>query len=128
MLTRLTRWFLIAAPLVAGVLLLILGTAGAISTAFGVTLIGIAAIVWMWNWFIRMSFNDRAREHETRDREERASEGQRLREQRADDERRARERSARAQRETAERASRPGSPAEPHRLARKPVRRPRRPS
>jgi hypothetical protein len=69
MLTRATRWFVIAAPLVAGILLLIFGTAGAISEAFGLTLIGIALMVWMWNWFVRMSFAEDTREKESRARE-----------------------------------------------------------
>jgi hypothetical protein len=125
MFVRLLRWFLIVAPVVAGVLLLILGTAGAISTAFGVTLIGIAAIVWMWNWFIRMSFNDSARERETEAREERASEGQRVREQQAHDEQRVRDRQARDERAALER---PKASSGSHRPAPRLTRRPRRPS
>lgn len=58
MLVRVTRWFLIAAPVVAGILVLIFGTAGSISTSFGIVLIGIGFVVWMWNWFVRMSFDD----------------------------------------------------------------------
>jgi hypothetical protein len=58
MLVRAIRWFLIAAPVVAGILVLILGTAGSISTSFGIVLIGIGLVVWMWNWFVRMSFSD----------------------------------------------------------------------
>jgi hypothetical protein len=58
MLVRATRWFLIAAPVVAGILVLIFGTAGSISTSFGIVLIGIGFVVWMWNWFVRMSFDD----------------------------------------------------------------------
>ncbi|WP_249011388.1 hypothetical protein [Conexibacter sp. DBS9H8] len=54
--TTAIRWFLIIAPAVAGVVLMIFGTAGTISTAFGVTLIVIALMLWLWNWFIRMSF------------------------------------------------------------------------
>lgn len=73
MLTRLTRWFLITAPIVAGTALLIFGTAGGISIAFGIVLIGISPIVWMWNWFIRMSF-DEEREKAERARERRAAE------------------------------------------------------
>jgi len=63
MTVRATRWFLITAPVVAGILVLIFGTAGSISTTFGIVLIGIGPIVWMWNWLIRMSFvaDDRAR-------------------------------------------------------------------
>jgi hypothetical protein len=79
MLTRAVRWFLIAAPVVAGVVLLIFGTAGAISEAFGITLIGIAPIVWMWNWFIRMSFDEQSRERESEAREQRVREQRRLR-------------------------------------------------
>ncbi len=74
MLTRAARWFLIGAPAVAGILLLIFGTAGSISVAFGVTLIAIAALVWLSNWFIRMSFDDRGRQIETEARERRARE------------------------------------------------------
>lgn len=58
MLTRALRWFLIVAPVLAGVLVLILGTAGSISVTFGIVLIGIGPTVWMWNWFLRMSFDD----------------------------------------------------------------------
>jgi hypothetical protein len=58
MLVRATRWFLIGAPVVAGILVLILGTAGSISTTFGIVLIGIGPIVWMWNWLVRMSFDE----------------------------------------------------------------------
>jgi hypothetical protein len=58
MLVRITRWSLILAPVVAGVLVLVLGTAGSISTLFGVFLIGIAPIIWMWNWFVRMAFEE----------------------------------------------------------------------
>lgn len=58
MVTRATRWFSIAAPVVAGILVLILGTAGSISTTFGVVLIGLGPIIWMWNWLIRMSLDD----------------------------------------------------------------------
>ena len=74
MIVRATRWFLIVAPILAGVMLLVFGTAGAVSQAFGVTLIGIAAMVWMVNWFIRMTFDDDARDKETLAREERARE------------------------------------------------------
>ena len=56
MMVRAIRWFLIAAPVVAGILVLIFGTAGSISTTFGIVLIGIGPIVWMWNWLVRMSF------------------------------------------------------------------------
>jgi hypothetical protein len=49
---------LIAAPVVAGIVVLFLGTAGSISTSFGIVLIGIGFVVWMWNWFVRMSFGD----------------------------------------------------------------------
>ena len=72
MLIRTTRWSLITAPAVAGVALLIFGTAGSISAAFGVFLIGLAPIIWMWNWFLRMSFADDEREQETARREQRA--------------------------------------------------------
>lgn len=65
MLTRVTRWFLIMAPVVAGAALLIFGTAGGISVAFGIVLIGMGPVIWMWNWFIRMSF-DEEREKEAR--------------------------------------------------------------
>jgi hypothetical protein len=58
MIVRATRWFLISAPVVAGILVLIFGTAGSISTTFGIVLIGIGPIVWMWNWLVRMSFGD----------------------------------------------------------------------
>jgi hypothetical protein len=69
------RWSLIAAPVLAGVVLLIFGTAGGISTAFGLTLIGIGATVWMWNWFLRMAFDEEAgkqaaREQAQRDRDQ----------------------------------------------------------
>jgi hypothetical protein len=57
-LVRVTRWFMIGAPVVAGILVLILGTAGSISTTFGIVLIGIGPIIWMWNWLIRMSFDE----------------------------------------------------------------------
>jgi hypothetical protein len=57
-LVRATRWFLICAPVVAGILVLSFGTAGGISTAFGIVLIGIGPIVWMWNWLVRMSFEE----------------------------------------------------------------------
>jgi hypothetical protein len=65
MLVRFTRWSLITAPVVAGVLVLILGTAGSISTLFGWFLICLAPIVWMWNWLVRMSFNEDNAEHES---------------------------------------------------------------
>lgn len=55
---RATRWFLIAAPVVAGILVLLLGTAGTISITFGIVLIGIGPMAWLWNWLIRMSFED----------------------------------------------------------------------
>src|ERR1700722_10517916 len=58
MLVRATRWFLIAAPVVAGILVLIFGTAGSISISFGIVLIGIGFVIWMWNWFVRMSFDE----------------------------------------------------------------------
>ena len=58
MLVRATRWFLITAPVVAGILVIVLGTAGSISTTFGIVLIGIGPIVWMWNWLVRMSFEE----------------------------------------------------------------------
>jgi len=58
MLTRATRWFLITGPVVAGILVLIFGTAGTVSVTLGIVLIGIGPIVWLWNWFIRMSFDD----------------------------------------------------------------------
>ena len=64
MLIRFVRWFCIGAPLLAGVALIIFGTSGGISVAFGVTLIGISLIVWMWNWFVRMSFAETTREKE----------------------------------------------------------------
>jgi hypothetical protein len=72
MLVRVTRWFLIAAPVVAGILVLIFGTAGSISTSFGIVLIGIGLVVWMWNWFVRMSFGD---DDEARDAPEREQQG-----------------------------------------------------
>ncbi len=68
------RWLVIGAPAVAGIVLLIFGTAGGISVAFGITLIGITALIWMSNWFIRMSFDDHGRERETQEREARAVE------------------------------------------------------
>jgi hypothetical protein len=58
MLVRATRWFLITAPVVAGILVLIFGTAGSISISFGIVLIGIGFVIWMWNWFVRMSFDE----------------------------------------------------------------------
>jgi hypothetical protein len=58
MLVRATRWFLVAAPVLAGILVMIFGTAGSISTTFGIVLIGIGPIVWMWNWLVQMSFDD----------------------------------------------------------------------
>jgi hypothetical protein len=58
MFVRAIRWFLIAAPVLAGILVLIFGTAGSISVSFGIVLIGIGFVVWMWNWFVRMSFDD----------------------------------------------------------------------
>jgi hypothetical protein len=103
MFVRATRWFLIGAPAVAGILLLIFGTAGAISEAFGMTLIGIALLIWMSNWFIRMTFEDRGRDREASAREERA----------------------RAQRTAIDRAQRP--PGTPPHTVRRLTRRPRRP-
>jgi hypothetical protein len=64
MLVRIIRWFCIAAPLVAGVALIVFGTAGGISVAFGATLIGVALTVWIWNVFVRMSFAETTRERE----------------------------------------------------------------
>jgi len=58
MLVRATRWFMIVAPVAAGILVLILGTAGSISTTFGIVLIGLGPIIWMWNFFLRMSFDE----------------------------------------------------------------------
>lgn len=75
MLVRSTRLFLIIVPAAAGIALLIFGTAGGISTAFGVSLIGIAAIVWMWNWLVRISFDWEDRDKEERERESRAPDG-----------------------------------------------------
>jgi hypothetical protein len=72
MLTRATRWFLIAAPAIGGAMLLIFGTAGPTSQAFGWTLIGIAVTVWMSNFFIRMTFDEDKFEREAADREKRA--------------------------------------------------------
>jgi hypothetical protein len=82
MLTRLIRWFLIAAPAIAGGLLLIFGTAGATSEAFGWTLIGIAALVWLSNFFIRMTFDEDKFEREAHERELRAEAQQRRLERR----------------------------------------------
>jgi hypothetical protein len=78
MTVRATRWFLITAPVVAGILVLIFGTAGSISTTFGIVLIGIGPIVWMWNWLIRMSFvaDDRARKPSAPDQEDREAKSQ----------------------------------------------------
>ncbi len=73
MLTRATRWFVIAAPAVAGVLLLIFGTQGVTSEFFGWTLIAIAAMVWMSNWFIRMTFDEDKFDRESSEREARAA-------------------------------------------------------
>jgi hypothetical protein len=77
-LARIARWSLVLAPMIAGVALLIFGTAGGISTGFGITLIGIGPMVWLWNWFIRMAFTEEAdkraaleREREEREREQR---------------------------------------------------------
>ena len=78
MLTRATRWFVIGAPALAGILLLVFGTAGATSQAFGWTLIAIAAMVWMSNWFIRMTFDEDKFERESREREARAEQQFRL--------------------------------------------------
>jgi uncharacterized membrane protein len=62
--TRAIRWLLITAPVVAGIVVLLVGTAGAISTTFGMVLIGIGPIAWMWNWLVRMSFDDeQSQEH-----------------------------------------------------------------
>jgi hypothetical protein len=105
MLARVMRWFLIGAPALAGILLLILGTAGSISVAFGVTLIGISALIWMSNWFIRMTFSDHRPEKDTQ-----------AREQRADEQRRKRER-----------AKAPAPPRHPQRPSGAQPRRPRRP-
>jgi hypothetical protein len=68
-LARAVRWSLIIAPVLAGIALLIFGTAGGISTGFGITLIGIGAIVWLWNWFLRMAFDEEADKQAERDRE-----------------------------------------------------------
>jgi hypothetical protein len=76
MLVRGIRWFLIAAPVVAGILVLILGTAGSISTSFGIVLIGIGFVVWMWNWFVRMSFSDDDQERNAPAREQPGHEAQ----------------------------------------------------
>jgi hypothetical protein len=70
MVAHVTRWFLIAAPVVAGIMVLIFGTAGSISTTFGIVLIGIGPIVWMWNWFVRMSFEEERSASEPPAREE----------------------------------------------------------
>jgi hypothetical protein len=78
MLVRVTRWFLIAAPVVAGILVLILGTAGSISTSFGIVLIGIGFVVWMWNWFVRMSFGDDDQERNASVREQQGHEAEPL--------------------------------------------------
>jgi hypothetical protein len=59
-LARVTRWSLIITPILAGIALLIFGTAGGISVGFGITLIGIGPIVWMWNWLLRMAFDEEA--------------------------------------------------------------------
>jgi hypothetical protein len=77
MLVRATRWFLIGAPVVGGVLVLIFGTAGSISTSFGIVLIGIGPIIWLWNCFGRMSFDDDDRTSKTAPREELDHEAQR---------------------------------------------------
>jgi hypothetical protein len=58
MLVRAARWFLIGAPVLAGILVLIFGTAGSISITFGIVLIGIGPIIWLWNWLVRMSFEE----------------------------------------------------------------------
>jgi len=58
MIVRTTRRLLIAGPVVAGIVVMIFGTAGSISTTFGIVLIGIGPIVWMWSWLIRMSFDE----------------------------------------------------------------------
>jgi hypothetical protein len=81
MIVRVTRWFLITAPVVAGIIVLIFGTAGGISTTFGVVLIGIGPIVWLWNWLIRMSFaeDDRASEDNRVTEGDRTSEDDRTR-------------------------------------------------
>ncbi len=71
MFVRFVRWFLILAPVLAGVLLLIFGTDGAISSTFGMVLIGIGPIVWMWNWFLRMSFDEEDRKEQERQDEQR---------------------------------------------------------
>jgi hypothetical protein len=71
---RAARWFLIGAPGVAGILLLIFGTAGSISVAFGATLIGLSPLIWLANWFVRMTFDDDSREQESDARERRGLE------------------------------------------------------
>ena len=74
MLARTTRWLLISTPVLAGIVVLIAGTARAISVAFGIPLISIGGLVWMSNWFIRLSFDDHGRRVETIERESRARE------------------------------------------------------
>jgi hypothetical protein len=107
---RTSRWILIGAPAVAGILLLIFGTEGSISVAFGVTLIGISPLIWLANWFVRMTFDDYGPERDTRAREQRAT----------DQLARARRDRDRAKRDPAHRKAPPTS------SLRGPLRRPRR--
>jgi hypothetical protein len=80
MTARAIRWFLILAPVLAGVVLLIVGSAESVSTAFGIVLIGIGPIIWMWNWFIRMSFDEEREKAERRENAARTRESERTRE------------------------------------------------
>ncbi len=69
MLLSLTRIWLPAAFVVAGIVAIILGGSGSVG-AMGVGLIIIALIVWMVNWMFRMSVEsnrDREREEAARE-------------------------------------------------------------
>jgi len=85
MIVRTTRRLLIAGPVVAGIVVMIFGTAGSISTTFGIVLIGIGPIVWMWSWLIRMSFDedDRVRKPTGREEQGHAEPPQRIHHERA---------------------------------------------
>ncbi len=69
-LLTLTRTALPLAVAIAGVVLLFLGHGRTAAAGAGVVLLGAALIVWMINWFFRMSIEsnkDRDREEEARE-------------------------------------------------------------
>ncbi|MBO0768843.1 MAG: hypothetical protein J2O48_09195, partial [Solirubrobacterales bacterium] len=62
------------APLVAGALVLVFGTAGSISVILGWVLMGLTPIIWLWDWFVRISFDADDRDKEAAARERRCRE------------------------------------------------------